>query len=57
MKPLADSKTRLSGHLSGHERAELSAVMLASVLAALQGFRGIDDDSGWRRLESSLDCH
>ena len=36
MKPLAESKTRLSDHLGSHERAELSAVMLAKVLAALR---------------------
>ncbi len=35
MKPLAESKTRLSGHLRDEQRAELSAVMLESVLAAL----------------------
>ncbi|CAI8013903.1 Phosphoenolpyruvate guanylyltransferase [Geodia barretti] len=36
MKPLAESKTRLSDHLSEKERAELSAAMLASVLTALR---------------------
>ncbi len=36
MKPLSESKTRLSDHLDSEERAELSAVMLASVLAALR---------------------
>ena len=35
MKPLAKSKTRLGSHLRDEERAELSAVMLESVLAAL----------------------
>jgi len=35
MKPLAESKTRLSGHLRDELRAEVSAVMLESVLAAL----------------------
>ena len=35
MKPLAKSKTRLSGQLRDEARAELSAVMLESVLAAL----------------------
>jgi 2-phospho-L-lactate guanylyltransferase len=36
MKPLAESKTRLGGHLSDDERAELSAAMLRSVLGALR---------------------
>ena len=36
MKPLSESKTRLSDHLGNEERAELSAVMLARVLAALR---------------------
>ena len=36
MKPLAESKTRLRDHLGQDERAELSAVMLASVLASLR---------------------
>ena len=36
MKPLAESKMRLSSHLSEDERAELSAAMLASVLSALR---------------------
>lgn len=35
MKPLAESKTRLASHLRDEPRAELSAVMLESVLAAL----------------------
>ena len=39
MKPLAESKTRLGGHLSGVERAELSAAMLNSVLSALRDSR------------------
>lgn len=36
MKPLAESKTRLGGHLNDDERVELSAAMLESVLAVLQ---------------------
>ena len=36
MKPLAESKTRLGGHLSNEERAELSAAMLESVLNVLR---------------------
>ena len=36
MKPLADSKTRLSGYLDPAERARLSAVMLDSTLTALR---------------------
>ena len=36
MKPLAESKTRLSRHLSPRDRARLSAVMLDSTLAALR---------------------
>ena len=35
MKPLSESKTRLGGHLSDEERAELSAAMLKSVLSVL----------------------
>ena len=36
MKPLADSKTRLSAHLDADARARLSAMMLASTLDALR---------------------
>ena len=39
MKPLSESKTRLSDHLDSEERAELSAVMLASVLGTLRDSR------------------
>ena len=39
MKPLAESKTRLGGHLSDDKRAELSAAMLKSVLSVLRGSR------------------
>ena len=65
MKPLAESKTRLSGHLNAEERAELSATMLTIVLAVLreskisativvggdQRVRGIASDVGasWKR--------
>ena len=36
MKPLSESKTRLGDNLGNQERAELSAVMLSRVLAALR---------------------
>ncbi len=36
MKPLDESKTRLSDHLGSEERAELSAMMLTKVLSALR---------------------
>ena len=39
MKPLAESKTRLSGHLNAGERAELSMAMLKSVLTVLHDSR------------------
>lgn len=54
MKPLAESKTRLSDHLGGNERAELSAVMLARVLTALgdSGVSGTVVVGGDKRVRS-----
>ena len=59
MKPLDESKTRLRDHLGIDERAELSAVMLAKVLAALRDseISATVVVGGDARVREIADCH
>ena len=59
MKPLDESKTRLSDHLGSEERAELSAMMLSKVLSALRDSKISKTVvvGGDARVREIVECH